>query len=1022
MQESRLQRSYKARLRNVADIREFCDSEGIPYETDFHSITQPTEEIRQDFSNAYALEAFPPSDLPEHGASTLMAFERKTNERHHGEMVTAVGERVGRNLEPGVEAIYIKSALNPAYREAFEKPLVRPVKHLIENQGIPVMHTSIGWSDSALDFKGLADQSDDLWKVTAFVTDSAGNEGYKGPDGEFEGPYQKHNSVSHAPPLVVHVGAAARREDGVWRVEGYSSANSPTFVAPVAPQNRALWDKEKGPGSLIGTSLAAPYAGGVLAALNRRYGLYLTREQILYALIATCEPVSSVAAFRPHTPTQKELTYMTNAKGLAYNPEYAGFGLIQPYKAEALLAQMVALTQKDSHSITVPIEDRIKVEIPENIPQSKDESGLYSYNVNMPKGIALKTTLDIEFAHAHGQVWLTSPSGTRIPLVMSRQLKYDDAMGKWNVIQGNLFSLSTTHAWAGESLQGVWKVESTEPFKQMQLNQHHFMARDIVAQLNIAELLTADRPPLHNAKRLTELTHEHEHWRKARSFEFSGMTLGGEAPHFESFDSIVSQLHALPSAFKERNRIHTDQDYSIDTQTVAGEQDMAGRHANSIDSRVHHYLLAAEAYAHEGKDFEAATMQSLAARQLLFYIPPYIDDRYIPAMQAVDLLERSISLHKNTGALDLAYYDCCNLYTAYSRIRLHGDAIGDADMANNAGLAMQLQRQEARALWQAYFGGGDPSAHRIEEGEMGFSDHERIGTDNVSQCLTIIARDPVTLKTGLVHLDHQANIRTLDTFFEHFGQHRLQVRLIGALHLEDHQSKENIERVTRYLADKNLDIISADILGGPAGPAAMVVDPHNFEVSERVPTKSTINAAIGNATLLFTKPSKPLVRQFDFTQSKQRAPIYLSSEALERIRTRYLPKNEAELEQYFADRSRNFSDRPMVIDHLQALLFAYRKEWEALEQTLNETLQEQGADQAQSDKARAALSRHGFYVGENAREANQPIHQWISDELMKNGVVQNTALIGPRLPKRQHRLGSVGHDDLVTDRGGSARA
>jgi hypothetical protein len=340
-----------------------------------------------------------------------------------------------------------------------------------------------------------------LWNIAAFVVDSTGNDGRHGQNGDWRFATQKHNAVSHAPPLAVHVGAAAADTEGKWHIEGYSSANSPTFVAPVFPNYAALWDPSREPEGLTGTSAAAPYVSGVLAALDRRYGKYLTREQILYAMMATCEQVEDVRPSGNKTRAAKPLDYFTNKAGLAYNPEYAGFGLIQPYAADKLLSQMVALTQATPQSITLPEEDEVWMTMLPPEQQPKNESGHYVCDIQMKAGIALKTTLDMEFADKFGEVWLTSPRGTRLPLVKSSL----PVSPSGQVVEKNSFSMSTTHGFAGEPLVGTWRVESTEPIIKLQMNQHHFKENDIVSQLDIPKLLAADIPSLANAKPLNDL-------------------------------------------------------------------------------------------------------------------------------------------------------------------------------------------------------------------------------------------------------------------------------------------------------------------------------------------------------------------------------------------------------------------------------------------------------------------------------------------------------------------------------------
>lgn len=993
MQESRLQRSYAARLRNREDVRAFCEEKGIPCSTDFDVVTQPTLDTQREFADAYDIPPLPATDLPEKGGSTILVFEQieKDWENYHGSMVSAVANRVGNNLEPGVETLFVHAGINSHYRKQHQPQLTAPVSELIANQGVPVIHTSIGWDDDHLSFKdGLEEQTDELWKVTAFVVDSAGNNGACDSAGNTNAPFQKHNAVSHSPPLVVHVGAAAKDAQGNWNVEGYSSANSPTFLGRVAPDKKALWNKNLAPEALTGTSIAAPDVSGLLAALNRRYGAYLTREQILYAIIATCDRVDHVNAYAEQiggklwqkTPARKALQYVANAAGLHYNPEYAGFGLIRPQKADALLAQMVQLTQANSATITVPVEERKKISIPNIDEQPIDERGNYVYEISMPSGIALKTTLDLEFAEKYGAVSVISPSGTRLPLTMSKRPPAADG-------KKDLFSLSTTHGWAGEPLEGVWRIESSEPLRQLQMNQHHFMANDIVAQLDVNALLNAPRPMLANARPLTELAHEHAiFWRK-NQVQFSGMTIGGAPPDAQSYETLLKQLQSLRSAFVGRTRIYTPEMWGANTQTTAGQLQKAAELAVPIQSKVDHYKHAARIYQQSGAFQQEASMLSNAAQQLLRFIPPFKDNNAPPALEAAALLQQSTAIHLRDGRLDLAYLDCCSRYSALCVALQHFERQGNDARAQQMLVEMLNARTQAKELWAAYLGGADAGAYRIEEGQMGYSSSERIGTDNISQNLTIIARDPVTHKTGLVHLDNHVDVKTLDRFFNGFGQNRLEVRLLGAS-LAAGETRNNLRRVMQYLTTKDINLLSADILGGAQAPAAVVVDPETFTISERVPTMAHPNAPLANAAHLLARPDKPLAVAFDFTASPALAPVLLSGDALQALRRDILDGSEAQMERYYA--KRNFTDRPLVVERMLALREAYVKEWADLSATLEHVIHTQQADNSNAERARQALRSSPIYVGEGAHEANSALREWLKNELLVDGKARYGAM------------------------------
>lgn len=1014
---SRLERSTNALLRDVPALREYCDTHGIPYSLDFTKKILPTQALRNQFTAAYSLPALPPTSLQQQGASTVLVFEH-INQRgyHHGTVVAAVAEQVGKSLQPGVDVMFIHASPNASYRAEFQKKLEEPIKPLIENQGIPVIHSSIGWNDLYLDYDTkLDEQADHLWRCTAFLIDSAGNDGFHGQSGKWRSPRQKHNVLSHYAPLVVHVGAAVQQEDGSWAIPGYSSANSPSFVAPVA-QAKVRWRSNDTPKNISGTSVSSPYVSGALAALNLRYGAYLTREQILYGVLATCTPVHQVTRFTPQTLADKKLRYRANAAGLTYNPEYGGFGLLDVYAADQLLGHMVARAMQEPKAVTVPTEKRVALNVEEGAPFERDEKGRYLYRVHMPAGIALKTTIEAEFTGRAGKVSITSPSGTSWPQVMSRSPRK----------QAN-FGVSTTHGWAGESLEGDWIVRSTQPINRLRLNQHHFHQRDLVQSLDIPTLLRTPVPDLSAAEPLRVVSDQHRTTKRILDeVELRGMTLNGERKELSDVHQIIDTLKQMPSGFAERHRQFQELRYSIDGNSDAGKLELEGNALTTRASKLkvsaknaqqhadaqaayqqagETYMQAAAAYVQAGHAMPASNCYSMAGQHYLKLPVNTGQEGALPMQQAVYAFEQAMQLCDAQGWPWFSYRHATHLYSALSKLAMYHQAQDQMGEAKK-----YLERMpEVRALARHYShqrqGGVDMAAHRIEEGEMGFSDHQRIGTDNVSQCIAVIAQDPVTLKTGIAHLDNEADIGSLDNFFARFGENRLKVRLVGGRFDTDNRTRQNIEGVWRYLEHRHVDIISADIYGGNGGPSAMVVDPHSFTLEERVPAKTNGNEHPANAVLLFTRQGKPLITQFDYTQSPDRHPIRLSARMRREFQTHCFGRNEAELETYLA--SRGMQDRTFLVSHLLGMEEAHQHAWQPLQSALEQEIATRGVPADDAAAARTALNQQSFYVGEHADRANAPLYQWISKQLFNGAELNDAALAGvsmefnsyqPRIP------------------------
>lgn len=475
MTDSRLSRSEKALYRSLGDYAAYCRSKGLDFSLNTPEKIFPTEEPRRKLIDDLGITPLPPTDLEESGASTVIVMEEKGLRSNHGTAGSAIAQIVGDAFCPGVNTIHIRHDIDPYYNQKHAPQHADAISHFVTSQGAPALLASVQWHDSELNFDAGDTKTNPLMRqlrnITSFFVEATGNDGAKAADGA-RSPNQEHNILTHFTPLAVHVGAAAKDDAGTWNIEGYSSANSPTFLAPVAPHTFIQWDENSQPEAATGTSAAAPYAAGALAALNRRYGSYLTREQILYAVIATCDLVYHVNEFGDKTPQPKDITYERNAAGLLYNPEYAGFGLMNVHGADRMLSKMVSLAQERPEGVTTPVEECVEpVSMGANVA---DADGLYHYKIPMPPGIALKTTIEANFADGQtGDITITSPSGTRIPMIMTQFYTF--------------CGLSTSHAWAGEQLGGDWEITSTKKLDRLRLNQHHFLENDLVRSSELVQ-------------------------------------------------------------------------------------------------------------------------------------------------------------------------------------------------------------------------------------------------------------------------------------------------------------------------------------------------------------------------------------------------------------------------------------------------------------------------------------------------------------------------------------------------------
>ena len=1015
---SRLYMSTNAPMRDLNDVRKHCDNNSIGYSTSASCLEKilPSNEykLKGDFYKNYNLASLPPTSLKEYGTSSILVLEPKVKSdrnptifSNHGEASAAISKVVGNSLEQGIDSLYIHAPLDPHQRKIEAPQHLESVRKLVEDQGLPVIQTSIGWEDNSLDFdEAGSKKANHLWRVTGFLVDSAGNDGRLGYQKSAPPPVQKHNSLSHLAPLVVHVGAAAMDDNGVWKIEGYSSANSPTLLAPVAKHTNIHWRDDNDTEGVLGSSAAAPYISGVLAALNKRYGAYLTREQILYAVLATCTTINTVSAFPPQTEEKHTIFYETNKAGLLYNPEYAGFGLIDPHKADQILLQMVAIAQENPESITEPTSENVTLKNCDKY-NNPDAKGLYHYMVKMPSGIALKTTVETEFVGERGSVSITSPSGTKLPMSLSNSHIFGDLNQK-------NFGMSTCHGWAGENLAGEWIITSTSPINRLRLDQYHFLEKDLVKNLNVQELLNQPAPDLSTAIPLrvlkSELVHRVSHHILIPKHSAPhGLMIGDKIFEMGDAGYVIQQLKNLPSGFETRNRKPFLQPPYIDKASEAAILETeankliaslanSDEKTNTEKDKIHHQIAetqiaAAEKHEEAGKTLEQIIPLCSAGYNYLACNYVYNENLGLNAEKAIPIYQKALKISEKAELYDKCYEISWNLYTAMCRCCENGKA-GE--------YASQLPELRSKAIHFSNImnGGVDNTVHSIGEGEFGFSYNEKIGTDNTSQCITLAVQDPITLKTGVVHLSHHNDIESLDKFFEQFDNVRLNIRLIGARFDADTRSEKNLLSVMRYLSKKDVDIISADIYGGNDGASAVVVDPQTFTLEEKAPYLYSENTAISNVKMLYAKQGIALAQQFDFTKNKNRNPIYMPPNMLEHFRKNYLGKSEWQIESYLD--SQEIYDRPLVVEHIMGMTKSYNEQWQSLSATLDNTLNAQDAGAQTRNRAKSELKKLGFFVGENTNKANEPIHDWIRNKLLQNGEVQYSATV--QLPL----LGEIG--------------
>ncbi|MFO1242694.1 MAG: hypothetical protein U1E36_05775 [Rickettsiales bacterium] len=473
-------------------------------------------------------------------------------------------------------------------------------------------------------------------------------------------------------------------------------------------------------------------------------------------------------------------------------------------------------------------------------------------------------------------------------------------------------------------------------------------------------------------------------------------SIQGEPITSTAFNDLIDRLMKLPSGFNTRTRVQSNLQYVLNINSTAGAAEQKGYDAfnsGNIPESILSHKLAGDAYGHEGKYVEQGNTYSMAGQSCL-NIEGDVDGK--PAAEyGIPLLQKAVDIHENLGRTDHAFRDIDYLYSALGKTISHYAGSAPSTARRYQERLAGVQEQALRMSRHMQSGGNtDVTAKRVEEGEAGFSNKTCIGTDNIGECVTIIARDPATKKTGIVHLNYESDTQSLDSFFKRFGDRKLQVRLIGARFDSNPRSHANLENVLSYLSQKNVDIISADILGGYAEPSTVVVSPLTFELQEAIPGKPNPNFSVSNAAVLLADhekhPNKPLTIQFDTAVDPHRLPVFIDADSLAIFRKHYEGKNDFQIQQSLIQN--HLYDHALATHYIKGFATAYEAAWQPLQEALEDAIAKHHVIAERAAQARNALLQIGFYVGENADAMNRPIIQAIEQELFAHGTVDEHAL------------------------------
>lgn len=376
---------------------------------------------------------------------------------------------------------------------------------------------------------------------------------------------------------------------------------------------------------------------------------------------------------------------------------------------------------------------------------------------------------------------------------------------------------------------------------------------------------------------------------------------------------------------------------------------------------------------------------------------------------------------------DTIYHDLGSLHAALYSTARQKRAQGDLEAVQEIFLQLSEIQQEIVGIFPQNKGEkAAEDARFVRQGEMGFSSNERIGTNNVNECLCLMLHDPVTDKTMLSHIDDMTDIKTLNDGLKRMPKHtgvRLQARLLGARidkkgKADAHgRSLSNIERTIRFLQDipEEIEIISARLLD-PKQAVCVVVNPKDFTITEESPMYGSSDIIVGGFWQERPKASekeaamRPLGIAFDLTAEKQasdldqaseldyaRAPVLYSRKTVQKIRDICVGKSHEALCDWFYDQIglSGYEQRAMAIEQNIRTGIAYSEAFEAIQKALEQKIETFAAEgmtitEEEHSAVMTALEKCPIYAKDNADIANKLLVEEIENHLFtqEEGLLQ----------------------------------
>ena len=217
-------------------------------------------------------------------------------------------------------------------------------------------------------------------------------------------------------------------------------------------------------------------------------------------------------------------------------------------------------------------------------------------------------------------------------------------------------------------------------------------------------------------------------------------------------------------------------------------------------------------------------------------------------------------------------------------------------------------RRGARATWEsarqvgelvvAAFGShlgvpGNAGAHRVEQGEIGYSATEPLGVDNINECVALAVRNRSSGMVAVAHVDisitEESLVQALHGMRRGAGE-ALEARLLGArfpgglASAQALRAAANAQKVQRCLERAEVTVLSADLFD-PDQPRSFVVDPEDFVLRHEVPARphDQIVLSFGN----IADSPRALRVAFDLKAGALRDRFAVTAETVQKLLTHF---------------------------------------------------------------------------------------------------------------------------------------